>query len=161
MSRIQLALDVDDLDEAVDFYARLLGTGASKRRPGYANFALADPPLELVLIENPGNGGALNHLGVELTSSEEVETRQSQVVERGLVVEEEKGMTCCYARQDKFWVTGPGGERWEHYVVLADSDSDGTAGSTAGSPARSTAGAGERARTAPPACCTASTASPE
>ena len=126
MSRVQLALNVEDLDEALDFYTKLFGTEPAKRRPGYANFVVVDPPLKLVLLENPGSGGTLNHLGVEVAWSEEVEAHQARLVGEGLLADEEKDTTCCYARQDKFWVTGPGGERWEHYVVLADSDVFGT-----------------------------------
>ncbi len=125
MSRIQLALNVEDLEEAVGFYTTLFGTEPAKRRPGYANFAIAEPPLKLVLFESPGAGGTLNHLGVELDSSEEVEAHQARLAAGGLAVDEEKDTTCCYARQDKFWVTGPDGERFEHYVVLADAEDFG------------------------------------
>jgi catechol 2,3-dioxygenase-like lactoylglutathione lyase family enzyme len=123
MSRIQLALNVDDLEEATTFYTRLLGTEPAKRRPGYANFAVADPPLKLVLLENPGQGGSLNHLGIEVGSAAEVDAAQARLAEHGLASVDERGTTCCYARQDKFWVEGtPGGERWEVYTVLADSE---------------------------------------
>jgi len=132
MSRVQLALNVDDLESAVDFYTKLFGTEPAKRRPGYANFAIADPPLKLVLLENPGHGGTLNHLGVEVASSDEVEAHQARLVGEGLLADDEKDTTCCYARQDKFWVTGPDAERWEHYVVLADSDTFGTASPSTG-----------------------------
>lgn len=126
MARVQLALNVDDLGVAVDFYSKLFGTGPAKHRPGYANFAVEEPPLKLVLLENPGKGGTLNHLGVEVGSAGEVERHQSRLTGEGLVADEEKGATCCYARQDKFWVQGPNGERWEHYVVLDDSEVFGT-----------------------------------
>jgi catechol 2,3-dioxygenase-like lactoylglutathione lyase family enzyme len=132
MSRVQLALNVDDLESAVDFYTKLFGTEPAKRRPGYANFAIADPPLKLVLLENPRHGGTLNHLGVEVASSDEVEAHQARLVGEGLLADEEKDTTCCYARQDKFWVTGPDAERWEHYVVLGDSDTFGTVSPAAG-----------------------------
>ena len=132
MSRVQLALDVDDIEDAVEFYTKLFGVEPAKRRPGYANFAVTEPPLKLVLLENPGHGGTLNHLGVEVASSDEVEAHQARLVGEGLLADEEKDTTCCYARQDKFWVTGPGGERWEQYVVLADSDTFGTSSSGAG-----------------------------
>src|ERR671927_222022 len=123
VSRIQLALNVDDLDTAVAFYAKLFGTEPAKTRPGYANFAVADPPLKLVLLENPGQGGTLNHLGVEVASVDEVDAEQTRLAEHGLASVDERGTTCCYAKQDKFWVEGtPGGERWEVYTVLADSD---------------------------------------
>jgi catechol 2,3-dioxygenase-like lactoylglutathione lyase family enzyme len=122
MSRIQLALDVDDLEAATAFYARLFGTEPAKRRPGYANFAIADPPLKLVLLENPGRGGRLNHLGIEVGSVAEVDAVQTRLTEAGLASTDERGTTCCYAQQDKFWVEGtPDGERWEVYTVLADS----------------------------------------
>jgi len=120
--RVQLALNVDDLEEAVEFYSKLFDIEPTKRRPGYANFAVIRPPLKLVLFENPGSGGTLNHLGVEVGSSDEVEANQTRIAAEGLLIDEEKSTTYCYARQDKFWVTGPDGVRWEHYVVLADSD---------------------------------------
>jgi catechol 2,3-dioxygenase-like lactoylglutathione lyase family enzyme len=122
MSRVQLALNVNDIEEAVSFYTKLFGTEPAKRRPGYANFAIAEPPLKLVLLENPGQGGTLNHLGVEVADTGTVEAEQARLAEAGLAAIEERDTTCCYARQDKFWVTGaPGGERWEIYTVLADS----------------------------------------
>ena len=126
MSRVQLALNVDDLEQAVAFYTTLLGVGPAKRKPGYANFAVAEPPLKLVLLENPGRGGTLNHLGVEVGSSETVHAEIARFTEAGLFTDEEIGTTCCFATQDKVWVTGPGGERWEVYTVLADSDTFGT-----------------------------------
>ena len=122
MSRVQLALNVNDIDEAVSFYTRLFGTEPAKRRPGYANFAITEPPLKLVLLENPGQGGTLNHLGVEVADAGAVDAEQARLAEAGLAAVDERDTTCCYARQDKFWVTGaPGGERWEIYTVLADS----------------------------------------
>src|SRR4051794_13156262 len=122
MSRVQLALNVDNLDEAVSFYAKLFGTEPAKRRDGYANFAVANPPLKLVLLENPGNGGSLNHLGVEMESTDRVDAEQNRLADVGLASVDERGTTCCYAKQDKFWVEGaPSGERWEIYTVLADS----------------------------------------
>ena len=124
MSRVQLALNVDDIDEAVSFYTALFGTGPAKRRPGYANFAITEPPLKLVLLENPGQGGTLNHLGVEVDSVGTVDAEQARLAAAGLAAVNERDTTCCYARQDKFWVTGaPGGERWEIYTVLEDSAS--------------------------------------
>ncbi len=122
MSRVQLALNVDDLDEAVAFYSRLFGTEPAKRRPGYANFAITEPPLKLVLLENPGQGGSLNHLGVEVADVDTVDSEQARLADAGLASIDERGTTCCYAKQDKFWVEGaPNGERWEIYTVLADS----------------------------------------
>ena len=125
MSRVQLALNVDDLDTAVVFYRKLFGVEPAKRRPGYANFAISEPPLKLVLMENLGQGGTLNHLGVEVASTAEVDTHQARLTDEGFFADEERGTTCCYATQDKFWVTGPDGERWEHYAVLADSQTFG------------------------------------
>src|SRR5579864_6002634 len=122
MSRVQLALNVNDLEESVAFYTKLFGTEPAKVRPGYANFAIAEPPLKLVLLENPGQGGTLNHLGVEVADADAVDAEQARLAEAGLAAVDERDTTCCYARQDKFWVTGaPGGERWEIYTVLADS----------------------------------------
>jgi catechol 2,3-dioxygenase-like lactoylglutathione lyase family enzyme len=122
MSRVQLALNVDHLEESVDFYRRLFGTEPAKLRPGYANFAIAEPPLKLVLVENPGKGGSLNHLGVELEDVAAVDAVQTRLTADGLTSVDERGTTCCYAEQDKFWVEDtPNGERWEVYTVLADS----------------------------------------
>ena len=120
MSRVQLALNVDDVDEAVAFYSRLFDAEPAKRRPGYANFTLDEPALKLVLLENPGAGGSLNHLGVEVASTGEVVAATRRLGDAGLATEVEEGTTCCYALQDKVWVTGPGAERWEVYTVLAD-----------------------------------------
>ncbi|MHA4853985.1 ArsI/CadI family heavy metal resistance metalloenzyme [Rhodococcus sp. MSC1_016] len=122
MSRVQLALNVDDLGQAVSFYSKLFGTAPAKLKEGYANFAIAEPPLKLVLFENPGAGGTINHLGVEVESSEAVHSEIARLTEEGLFTEEELGTTCCFASQDKVWVTGPAGEKWEVYTVLADSD---------------------------------------
>jgi catechol 2,3-dioxygenase-like lactoylglutathione lyase family enzyme len=122
VSRIQLALNVNDIDEAVAFYGRLFGAEPAKRRPGYANFAITEPPLKLVLIENPGRGGSLNHLGVEVADTSAVDAEQARVARTGLATAIERDTTCCYASQDKFWVQGaPDGESWEIYTVLADS----------------------------------------
>ena len=122
MSRIQLALNVDNLDAAIAFYSKLFGTAPAKLKPGYANFAITEPPLKLVLLENPGQGGTLNHLGVEVESSEQVHAEIARFTDAGLFTEEEIGTTCCFALQDKVWVTGPGGERWEVYAKLADTE---------------------------------------
>ena len=115
MSRVQLALNVDDVDEAVAFYSRLFQAQPAKRRPGYANFALEEPALKLVLIENPGHAGTLNHLGVEVGSTEEVAAATQRLAGEGLVTEVEEGTTCCYARSDKFWAEDPQGLRWESF----------------------------------------------
>jgi catechol 2,3-dioxygenase-like lactoylglutathione lyase family enzyme len=122
--RIQLAINVDDLDESVAFYSKLFGAEPAKVRPGYANFAIANPPLKLVLMENPGLGGSLNHLGVEVADTDAVDAEQQRLAGAGLASVDERDTTCCYARQDKFWVEGaPNGERWEIYTVLEDSRS--------------------------------------
>lgn len=122
MSRIQLALNVDNLDTAITFYTKLFGAGPSKVKPGYANFAIAEPPLKLVLLENPGQGGTLNHLGVEVGSSDQVHAEIARLTSEGVFTEDEIGTTCCFALQDKVWVTGPDDERWEVYTKLADSE---------------------------------------
>jgi catechol 2,3-dioxygenase-like lactoylglutathione lyase family enzyme len=120
MSRVQLALNVADLDGAVQFYSKLFNAVPAKRRPGYANFAIAEPPLKLVLIEDSNRApGTLNHLGVEVESIEEVAAAQARL---GLPTALEEHTECCYALQDKVWVSAPGGEPWEIYTVLADSD---------------------------------------
>jgi catechol 2,3-dioxygenase-like lactoylglutathione lyase family enzyme len=123
MSRLQLALNVADLDEAIAFYSKLFATGPAKVRPGYANFAVADPPLKLVLIADANQApGTLNHLGVEVASSEEVSAAQARLATEGLATAVEEQTACCYAVQDKVWVDGPGGEPWEIYTVLADTE---------------------------------------
>ena len=124
MSRVQLALNVDDVDAAVAFYTTLFGTAPAKRRPGYANFAIDDPALKLVLIENPGHGGSLNHLGVEVGSTDTVVAETRRLAEAGLPTTVQDGTTCCYALQDKVWVDGPAGHSWEIYTVLADAGAE-------------------------------------
>ena len=125
MSRVQLALNVSDVDAAVEFYSRLFGVAPAKRRPGYANFAIDEPALKLVLIENPGASGTLNHLGVEVKSSGEVAGAQARLAGEGLETTPEENVTCCYAVQDKVWVSDPDGAPWEIYTVLADGDTMG------------------------------------
>jgi catechol 2,3-dioxygenase-like lactoylglutathione lyase family enzyme len=120
MSRVQLALNVSNLDEAVAFYSKLFATEPAKIRPGYANFAIAEPPLKLVLIEGTGEPGSLNHLGVEVSSTGEVTAAQQRLTGGGLATETEAQVSCCYAVQDKVWVDGPDGRPWEIYTVLAD-----------------------------------------
>jgi catechol 2,3-dioxygenase-like lactoylglutathione lyase family enzyme len=122
MSRVQLALNVSDVDAAVAFYSRLFGAEPAKRRPGYANFAIAEPPLKLVLIESDGRPGTLNHLGVEVEDSAKVQAAITTFVDNDLATDVQEGTTCCYAVQDKVWVTDPDGARWEVYTVLADAD---------------------------------------
>ncbi|MCF8587787.1 ArsI/CadI family heavy metal resistance metalloenzyme [Gordonia liuliyuniae] len=125
MSRMQLALNVDDLDASIAFYSRLFDTTPAKVKPGYANFAIAEPSLKLVLLENPGQGGSINHLGVEVDSSEAVHSEIARLTDGGMFTEEQIDTTCCFATQDKVWVGAPDGERWEVYTVLADSDTFG------------------------------------
>jgi catechol 2,3-dioxygenase-like lactoylglutathione lyase family enzyme len=132
MSRLQLALNVDNVDEAVAFYSKLFSTEPAKRRPGYANFAIEQPALKLVLLENPGQGGSLNHLGVEVADVDTVDAEQTRLAAEGLASVDERGTTCCYAKQDKFWVQGaPNGEAWEIYTVLADFRPDLEGGTSA------------------------------
>jgi len=126
MSRVQLALNVDDLDEAITFYSKLFNTAPAKVKEGYANFAIAEPPLKLVLLQNPGKGGTINHLGVEVESSEQVHAEIARLSGEGLFTDEEIGTTCCFATQDKMWVTGPAGEKCDFYTVLSASESFGT-----------------------------------
>ena len=120
MSRLQLALNVNDIESAVEFYSILFDTAPAKRRPGYANFAIENPALKLILFENPAQTGTLNHLGVERESMEEVEAEANRLEAAGLSLDVEGDVVCCYARQDKHWVTGPDGQKWENYAVLAD-----------------------------------------
>lgn len=145
MSRVQLALNVDDLDQSIAFYTKLFGVGPAKVKPGYANFAVTEPALKLVLLENPGQGGSINHLGVEVDSSEKVHAEIARFTEEKLFTEEEIGATCCFATQDKVWVTAPDAERWEVYTVLADAETFN------GEPVAAAAPAGE---STPAACCT-------
>ena len=133
MSRVQLALNVSDLDAAVDFYSKLFAASPAKREPGYANFAIADPPLKLVLVEHVGArahgvGGALNHLGVEVETTAEVNVTSARLNDEGLQATEQMGTTCCYALQDKVWVDDPDGAPWEVYTVLADAPDSGIGG---------------------------------
>ena len=122
MSRVQLALNVSDLDAAIDFYTKLFATGPAKVREGYANFAVDEPPLKLVLIEGVGEPGSLNHLGVEVFSTDEVSAAQQRLTGEGLATAAEDQVSCCFAVQDKVWVDGPDKEPWEIYTVLADAE---------------------------------------
>jgi catechol 2,3-dioxygenase-like lactoylglutathione lyase family enzyme len=129
MSRVQLALNVADVETAVAFYSKLFNAEPAKRRPGYANFAIADPPLKLVLIENrehrgSGVGGALNHLGVEVETPDEVKAATARLEGEGLEPKVQESTTCCYAVQDKAWVDDPDGAPWEVYTVLADAPAE-------------------------------------
>ncbi|MFJ2885001.1 ArsI/CadI family heavy metal resistance metalloenzyme [Streptomyces sp. NPDC087305] len=126
MSRAQLALRVSDLEASVTFYSKLFGTEPAKRREGYANFAIAEPSLKLVLIEGePGQETRLDHLGVEVEATEQVTAATTRLKDAGLATFEENDTSCCYALQDKVWVHGPGEEPWEVYVVKADADTLG------------------------------------
>lgn len=123
MSRVQLALRVADLEGSIAFYSKLFGTEPAKRRPGYANFAIAEPPLKLVLIEGEeGEATRLDHLGVEVEDTALVNAATQRLKDAGLATFEENDTSCCYALQDKVWVHGPGAEPWEVYVVKGDAD---------------------------------------
>ena len=125
MSRVQLALNVSDLDAAVAFYSKLFAVEPAKRRPGYANFAVDEPPLKLILIEGHGEPATLNHLGVEVSSTDDVSATQARLAGEGLETATEDKVTCCYAVQDKVWVDDPDGAPWEIYTVLADAEMPG------------------------------------
>ncbi len=131
MSRVQLALNVSDLEASVAFYTAMFGVEPHKRRPGYANFVVADPALKLVLMETgaeargTGAAGALNHLGVEVDSVEEVRAARERFTAAALASFDEDDTTCCYALQDKVWVHDPAGAPWEFYVVKDDDPVDG------------------------------------
>lgn len=131
MSRVQLALNVSDIHEAIAFYSTLFATPPNKVRPGYANFAITEPPLKLVLIEGHGEAGTLNHLGVEVDSTADVNAAQERLSGTGLPTATEDGVTCCFALQDKVWIDGPDDRAWEIYTVLADADTDTIAGDAA------------------------------
>jgi len=121
VSRVQLALNVTDVDAAVDFYSRLFGTEPAKRKPGYANFAIADPPLKLVLFEGE-EGATLNHLGVEVETADEVAAAEARLAGDGVDTTGVEGTTCCYATKVETWVTDPDGARWEWYVKTGDAE---------------------------------------
>ena len=149
MSRVQLALNVADLDASIEFYTKLFGSPPAKVRPGYANFAIADPPLKLVLFAGAGDPGSLNHLGVEVASTEEVGAAITRAHSAELACDVQEATTCCYAVQDKVWVQGPD-NAWEFYTVLADApvlESDGAC--CAAEPDVDTVAAGGL----PAACC--------
>ena len=122
MSRVQLAINVENLDEAIDFCSRLFDAVPAKVKPGYANFAIAEPPLKLVLFENQGKGGSINHLGVEVQTTEEVLTAEDRLTRVDMVTTGIDETQCCYAEKTEVWVDGPDGVRWEWYVKHADSD---------------------------------------
>ena len=150
MSRVQLALNVSDLDDAITFYSTLFATAPTKVRPGYANFAVAEPPLKLVLIEGVGDPGSINHLGIEVATADEVHAATSHLRDQGCATTVEEATTCCFAVQDKVWVDGPDGARWEIYTVLSDAESpEGIAGGGMCCTPASTAASGAPA----PNCC--------
>ncbi len=153
MSRVQLALNVANIDESIAFYSKLFATEPAKVRPGYANFAISEPPLKLVLIEDPTQApGSLNHLGVEVASTEEVASAQARLASAGIKTETEDEVTCCYALQDKVWALGPGGASWEFYTVLADAEMP--AGQLrANEESEALCCSGDQAGTREPACC--------
>lgn len=122
MGRLQLAIDVGDLDEAIDFYSRLFSTQPAKVKEGYANFVIADPPLKLVLFEKPGEGGTLNHLGVEVETAAEVVAAEARIAEEGLATTGVGDALCCFADKTETWVHAPDEVRWEWYVKTDDSD---------------------------------------
>ena len=122
MARVQLALNVSNLEQAIDFYSKLFGVGPAKVREGYANFAIVEPPLKLVLIEGDGAPGTMNHLGVEVESTDAVTQATQRLSNEGLETKLEEETTCCFAVQDKVWVNGPDGEPWEVYTVLSDAN---------------------------------------
>lgn len=159
MSRVQLALNVSDLEASVAFYSAMFDAEPHKRRPGYANFALEDPPLKLVLIEVPasdrgtGPAGALNHLGVEVFSSDEVTQAAARFTEAGLATFDETDTTCCFALQDKVWVHDPAGAPWEVYVVKDDNPQDAGVAPSVSLPLLGGSDACCTPASAPTACC--------
>lgn len=155
MTRVQLALNVPNLEESVEFYSKLFATAPAKVLPGYANFAVDDPPLKLVLIEDATRvPGSLNHLGVEVGSTDEVASAQARLESAGVATEAEEQVTCCYALQDKVWAVGPGGAHWEFYTVLSDAEMpDGRLRADDESQAVCCAALGGEAGSSLPACC--------
>jgi len=120
--RLQLAIDVSDLDEAIEFYSKMFATEPAKVKPGYANFAIEQPPLKLVLFENSAGGGTLNHLGVEVESAAEVTAAEARLSSDGIETTGIDDTVCCFAEKTETWVTGPDDTRWEWYVKNADAD---------------------------------------
>ncbi len=160
MARVQLALNVSDIDASVDFYSKLFATEPAKRQPGYANFAITEPPLKLVLIENPaarGEGvmGALNHLGVEVSTPQEVQAAAGRLSGEGLSTEVQESSTCCFAVQDKVWVNDPDGAPWEYYTVLADASGEVGLGCSTErcAPASAETSGAPGSAASPSACC--------
>jgi catechol 2,3-dioxygenase-like lactoylglutathione lyase family enzyme len=155
MSRVQLALQVGDLAGSIDFYSKLFGTEPAKLRPGYANFAIEEPALKLVLLEGePGQATVMDHLGVEVESTDQVSAATQRLTGEGLETLTEDNTTCCYAVQDKVWVHGPGKEPWEVYTVKGDSTTYGTDSATLVTPATCCTPDAETSEVAKPeGCC--------
>ncbi len=157
MSRLQLALNVENLEESIAHYTKIFGVGPAKVRPGYANFAVVNPPLKLVLIENPGASDSINHLGVEVESVDAVRSEHERVTAAGLPVWVEGETTCCYAVQDKFWVEG-GPHKFEVYTVLADADVMKGTTAPANAPAATSSTTANAAKPTTPAATTSGAA---
>jgi catechol 2,3-dioxygenase-like lactoylglutathione lyase family enzyme len=151
VSRVQLALNVSDIDQAVAFYSKLFATEPAKRKPGYANFAIAEPPLKLVLIEGEG-GGTLNHLGVEVETAEEVEAAEGRLSTDGLETTGVDDTICCYAAKTETWVKDPDGAAWEFYVKTGDAEQMTNTILTAGETAQCCAPSAAHSDTAS-SCC--------
>jgi catechol 2,3-dioxygenase-like lactoylglutathione lyase family enzyme len=133
--RLQLAIDVSDLDEAIDFYSKMFATEPAKVKPGYANFAIEQPPLKLVLFENPEGGGTINHLGVEVETADQVSAAEARLTGDGLATTGIDDTVCCYAEKTETWVDGPDDTRWEWYVKTGDADQLENEVVTSGGPA--------------------------
>ena len=117
--RLQLALNVDNIDESIEFYSKMFDTAPYKTKPGYANFEIEQPPLKLVLFERQGSGGTLNHLGVEVESADQVEAAEARIAGQGLQTTGVDDTLCCYAAKTETWVQGPD-TKWEWYVKNDD-----------------------------------------
>lgn len=120
MSRFQLSLNVDDVEASIEFYTKLFGVGPAKHRAGYANFVVADPPMKLVIIENEGVPGTINHVGIEFASGDEVAERTKSAAAAGLPIQIDDPHTCCFATQEKSWTQDVDGVPWELYTVISD-----------------------------------------
>ncbi len=138
--RVQLALNVDDLEKAVEFYSNLFNAKVNKRKPGYANFAIEQPPLKLVLFENPGASERLNHLGVEVFDDADIRSATARLKAADLMDSVEDEQTCCYATQNKVWALDPQGMRWEYYRIVDDSETFASADEVEASPEPATGG---------------------
>ena len=150
MSRVQLALNVGNLDEAIAHYSKMFGVGPAKVRPGYANFAVENPPLKLVLIEGHGEAGTLNHLGVEVESTDEVSAKIDEARQFGFDITVQGSTTCCFAVQDKVWIND-GEIPWEWYTVIEDAPQDTSLVKLGGKPLITVEGSGNVC--GPDGCC--------